>query len=77
MILADGFTSVLLGVVGGLSLSLVLTPLLAGMLFGVRPGSLANYTVILLLLLLVSIFAALLPARRAMNIDPLTALRYE
>ncbi len=77
MVLADGFASVLVGLAGGFSLSLVLTPLLARMLFGVKPGSPANYVIILVLVLLVSAFAAFLPARRAMNIDPLTALRYE
>ncbi len=77
MVLAEGFASVLVGLAGGFSLSLVLTPLLARMLFGVKPESPANYVVILALVLLVSAVAASLPARRAMNIDPLTALRYE
>jgi len=77
MVLADGLASVLLGVAGGFSLSLVLTPLLAHRLFGVKPGSPANYAMILILVLLVSTLAAYLPARRAMKIDPLGALRYE
>lgn len=77
MVLADGFKSVLPGVAAGFLLSLILTPLLGGLLFGVKPGSLANYAVISLIVLLVSALAALLPARRAMKIDPLTALRYE
>ncbi|MBV9497847.1 MAG: ABC transporter permease, partial [Acidobacteriaceae bacterium] len=77
MVLADGFKSVLPGVAAGFLLSLILTPLLGGLLFGVKPGSVANYSLISLIVLLVSALAALLPARRAMKIDPLTALRYE
>ncbi len=77
MVLVDGCSAVLLGMIGGLLLSLVVTPLLGGLLFGVRPSSPANYAVILVLVLVVSVFAALIPARRAMKIDPLTALRYQ
>ena len=76
MVLVDGFSAVLLGIAGGFLLSLVVTPLLAGLLFGVRPGSPANYVLILVLVLVVSVFAAVIPALRAMKIDPLTALRY-
>jgi ABC-type antimicrobial peptide transport system permease subunit len=77
MVLVDGFSAVLLGITAGFLLSLIVTPLLGGLLFGVRPGSLANYALILLLVLVVALFAALIPARRATKIDPLTALRYE
>jgi len=77
MILADGFAWVLPGLVAGFFLSLFVTPLLARLLFGVRPGNLANYALISAVVLAVSALAAFLPARRAMNIDPLTALRCE
>src|SRR5438067_4540454 len=77
MVLADGFASVLLGLTGGFLLSLVLTPLLAGLLFGVKPGNPANYVLIVAIVLLVSALASFLPAQRAMQIDPLTALRHE
>jgi predicted permease len=77
MILADGFAWVLPGVLGGVLLSLLVTPLLERLLFGVKPGNPENYALILAVVLLVSALAAFLPARRAMKIDPLTALRYE
>jgi predicted permease len=77
MVLADGFAWVLPGLVAGFLLSLVVTPLLARLLYGVTPGNPENYTAILAVVLVVSALAAFLPARRAMNIDPLTALRYE
>ncbi len=77
MVLVDGLSAVLLGITGGFLLSLIVMPVLGNFLFAVRPGSPANYVLILVLVLVVSVFAAFLPARRAMNIDPLTALRYE
>ena len=77
MVLADGFTPVLAGLAGGFLLSLVVTRLLARLLFGVKPGDPANYALILFIVILLSALAALLPARRAMKIDPLMALRCE
>jgi putative ABC transport system permease protein len=77
MILADGFVWVLPGLAAGLLLSLAVTPLLGRLLYGVEPTNAANYTLMLAGVLAVSALAALLPARRAMKIDPLTALRSE
>jgi putative ABC transport system permease protein len=77
MILGDGLAPVLAGLAGGLSLSLAVTHLLTRLLFGVKPRDPANYALILFILILVSTVAAFLPARRAMKIDPLTALRCE
>jgi ABC-type lipoprotein release transport system permease subunit len=53
------------------------TPLLTHLLYGIRPTDFTNYAMMLVGVLVVSVLAALLPARRAMKIDPLTALRYE
>ncbi|MGC2638835.1 MAG: FtsX-like permease family protein [Acidobacteriaceae bacterium] len=77
MILADGFTWILPGLLAGFLLCLALTPLLAHLLCGVQPTNLANYAGMLIGVLAISALAAFLPARRAMKIDPLTALRYE
>jgi predicted permease len=77
MILADGFAWILPGILAGFLLCLAVTPLLAHLLYGVQPTNLANYTVMAIGVLIVSAFAAFLPARRAMKIDPLTALHYE
>ena len=77
MVLLDGFSAVLLGITGGFLLSLEVTPLLGGLLFGVRPSSPANYVVVLMIVLAVSALASFVPAYRAMKIDPLTALKHE
>lgn len=77
MILADGFRWILPGLLAGFLMCLAVTPLLSHLLYGVEPTSLDNYAVVILGVLAVSALAAFLPARRAMKIDPLTALRYE
>lgn len=77
MILADGFAWILPGLLAGILFSVAVMPLLAHFLYGIQPTNLANYAVMLIGVLVVSVLAAFLPARRAMKIDPLTALRYE
>jgi ABC-type antimicrobial peptide transport system permease subunit len=77
MILSDGFAWILPGLLAGILLSLGVTPLLAHLLYGIQTTNLTNYAVMLIGVLVVSAFAAFLPARRAMKIDPLTALHYE
>ena len=77
MILADGFAWILPGLLAGILFSVAVMPLLAHFLYGIQPTNVANYAVMLIGVLVVSVFAAFLPARRAIKIDPLTALRYE
>ncbi len=62
-----------LGVVGALAL----TRLLQSLLYEVRPTDPATFAVVLLLMASVSFAASYLPARRAMRVDPMEALRYE
>jgi putative ABC transport system permease protein len=77
MVLGQGLTSAAVGLTAGLLLSLILMPLLAGLLFGVTPADPVNYILICGLVLTVSTLAAFLPARHAMGIDPIAALRHE
>jgi putative ABC transport system permease protein len=74
-ILGEGLLQVALGVVAGAALSLVTARLLAGMLFGVSAATAMPYVIVLALLAVVSLAACLVPARRAMRIDPAVALR--
>ena len=74
-ILGEGLAQVALGLVLGAVLSLLTARLLAGLLFGVSAVSIAPYLVVVGLLGTVSLVACLVPARRAMQIDPAVALR--
>jgi predicted permease len=65
------------GIVVGLGLAWLLTPLLTSQLYGVRPGDPLTFAAVTALLLLVALVAAMVPARRAMRLDPMTALRNE
>lgn len=77
LVLKQGLLLTIVGVVMGLAAAFALTRLLSGLLFGVGAVDLTTFATISLLLVAVSLLACYLPARRAMRIDPLTALRYE
>ena len=65
------------GLILGVISSLALTRLMKSMLFGVEPWDPATIIVVVILLSLVTLLAAYLPARRASRVDPIVALRYE
>ncbi|HEX5602861.1 MAG TPA: FtsX-like permease family protein, partial [Pyrinomonadaceae bacterium] len=73
----QGLCLTIVGVVLGLAAAFALTRLLSGLLFGVAAVDVTTFASISLLLVIVSLLACYLPARRAMRIDPLSALRYE
>ncbi len=77
MVLKRGMTLTLIGAVAGISAALALTRLISSLLFGVRPTDIGVIGGVTVLLVLVAIFACLIPARRAASIDPATALRAE
>jgi putative ABC transport system permease protein len=77
LVLKQGLLLTVFGVAVGLAAALALTRLLSGLLFGVAAIDVGTFATISLLLVLVSLLACYLPARRAMRIDPLRALRYE
>lgn len=77
LILRQGLFLTVAGLALGLVAAFGLTRLLSGLLFEVEAFDVTTFTAISLLLVLVSLLACYLPARRAMGIDPLSALRYE
>jgi putative ABC transport system permease protein len=77
LVLKQGLLLTLVGVGLGLAAAVGLTRLLSGLLFGVGALDVTTFTAISLLLVIVSLLACYLPARRAMKIDPMLALRYE
>ncbi len=77
MIFSQNFIPVIAGLAIGLAASLALTPLLRSMLFGVKPSDPFAFASISALLTLVGTLACYFPARRAIQIEPTVALRYE
>ncbi len=77
LVLKQGLLLTIAGVIIGLAAAFALTRLLSGLLFGVGAVDVTTFATISLLLVVVSLLACYLPARRAMRIDPLSALRYE
>jgi putative ABC transport system permease protein len=77
LVLKQGLALTIVGVLLGLVAAFGLTRLLSGLLFGVAAFDVTTFASISLLLVAVSLLACYLPARRAMRIDPLRALRYE
>ena len=78
-VLGQGVGMALLGVALGVLAALGLTQLLArnSLLFGVSATDPLTFIAVSAILVLVALLACYLPARRAMRVDPLTALRYE
>lgn len=77
MVVGEGAQMALVGVAIGLIAAFGLTRLLSSMLFGVSAHDPLSFTGVAVLLLSVALAACYLPARRAMKVNPLTALRYE
>lgn len=77
LVLRQSVLPVALGVVAGLLLAAAVAPLLSGLLFGVRPSDPLTYAAISLVLAAVGVLGCYIPARRAMRVDPMVALKYE
>ena len=77
MVIGQGLVPVALGVVIGAVAALGLTRLVASQLYGVKPADPATFIGATALVLIVGVLACCIPARRAMRVDPIVALRYE
>jgi putative ABC transport system permease protein len=77
MILRQSLTMAAIGIVVGLFGAFAATRLLSALLFGVGTTDLITYGAVIFLLGTAALFAGFVPARRAMKVDPVIALRYE
>ena len=77
MILKQGAKMALVGVMIGVACAFALTRLMTSLLFGVTAHDPVTYAAVAVLLFVVALLACYIPARRAMRVDPIVALRYE
>jgi putative ABC transport system permease protein len=77
IVLRQGLALAIVGAAVGLVCSLIVSHLMASLLYGVRPTDPLTFASVAVFFLGVALLACYLPARRAMRVDPMVALRYE
>jgi putative ABC transport system permease protein len=77
LVVGQGISMALAGIVIGVGLALAVTRVIASFLFGVSATDPATFVVVSLILAGVALGASFVPARRATKVDPMVALRYE
>jgi len=77
LVVGRGFKLTLIGVALGIAAAFPLARFLASLPIGVKPADPLTFLVVSLILTVVALIASSIPARRATNVDPMVALRYE
>ena len=77
LVMTEGARIAFFGIASGIAGALALTHLMASLLFEVKPTDPATFAGVTILLAFVVLAACYIPARRAMRVDPMVALRYE
>jgi predicted permease len=77
LVLSQGASMAFAGIGIGMLLALGLTRLMSSQLYGVTPHDPLTFCSVAFILMIVALAACYIPARKAMQVDPLVALRYE
>jgi putative ABC transport system permease protein len=77
LILGQGVAFVIVGAVAGLAGAFAATKLLASLTFGIGKYDPISFVSTVALLIAIALLAGYIPARRAMSVDPMIALRYD
>jgi ABC-type antimicrobial peptide transport system permease subunit len=77
LVLGEGMLVILIGLAVGLGGSLASTRFLSSLLFGVTATDPLTFSGVMIVLALVALAACWIPARRAVRVDPMIALRHE
>jgi putative ABC transport system permease protein len=77
MVLRQGLGLAIAGAAVGFAGALIVSRLMAGVLYGVKPTDPLTFASVVLLLIGVALVACYLPARRALRVDPMIALRHD
>lgn len=77
MVLRQGLQLAIIGAAVGVVCAVIVSQLMTGMLYGIRPTDPVTFACVAALLIGVALLACYIPARRAIGVDPLVALRHE
>jgi putative ABC transport system permease protein len=76
-VVLEGMKPTLLGVAIGVGGALALGRVVSGLIYGVKPSDPITFLAVTILLVVIALFACILPAYRATKVNPMVALRYE
>jgi putative ABC transport system permease protein len=77
LVVGQGLRTALVGIAIGMAAALASMQLVGSLLFGIAPRDPVTFAGVALLVVVVAVAASIVPARRAMRVDPMVALRYE